>query len=908
MNNLYKVIIGIFALILICICSNSYGQTWNQTFAGQTQQVNTWRGGESFDSFFRVPFVYAKASNLDTCGRIWFDKFNTHFLYVNDCSGLQHIFTMADTALLRSILGGGGSGGGINLSQLNDSLVKYLSKQDSNQYVTSVNGQKGAITIPLTAYLAGYGILFNPSTTFNADTSVLLKWPDTLGATPKIASGNFVLAHSIAKYPIPMYTFKDSSEGQGFNNYWIGFTSPNLNYNGTGASVYIGDSVGQSTGFGNIGIGGYNFHQKDTTSGLFAYSVALGFESQEFAHYGYNPPAAANEGGYNTSEGAYSLNSCQTCHQIVSIGAANLWHDQYSDGITSIGYSSLMNYNDMILYSPGITTVGYDNAANLVYAEHINLFGAFAGRYLKYATNTIMIGDNAGGDQDTCNNCVIIGDYANLTNENIDQNITRNSAIAIGAYSYVDRDSMAVIGGVAGMLKGVAIGNGLKHANAMLQAEANPGTDTVGLFSDRYGNPLFYARQNGQSYTNILTVGSLISTGKINGSTQTITGADTVSTLKVNSTADITFDLTVGTTTPTTISAVGQSIFPFGVNTTGTSSISGAVSTSISDSTIEQNSAGNIVHGAPSLKNTDTTSLIATHSYVLSHSGSTIGNGWGWSLISGLGVTDSSKILTRLDSNQIGGYVTPTQLATNIGDSTNQIRLNFFKNGGNSFGSAATIGTNDANSFSIIQAGVVRALFNSGIMAITGSGTFTGNVSATAGFMAGSVQVNASSGMFIVSPADGAATPTTTGIRISRNVANAVNPTLGIVDSLGSQILSLTGRSSKPYFKVDSFGAVTALGTIGDSVITASGNISFTLLAPKQLQTITFTTTATGTYSIGTTSGGTDISTGVVCTAGVPKDYMIFVRPSTTIGTNTSIFLTVTVGTPGSTIFHISSN
>lgn len=106
MNNPYrKIVIVIAAVILICICANSYGQSYNQTFTGQTTQVNTWRGGESMDSFFRIPFVKAKVSNLDSCGRLYLDKFSTHIFYVNNCTGWQQVFTMADTALLRSILG-----------------------------------------------------------------------------------------------------------------------------------------------------------------------------------------------------------------------------------------------------------------------------------------------------------------------------------------------------------------------------------------------------------------------------------------------------------------------------------------------------------------------------------------------------------------------------------------------------------------------------------------------------------------------------------------------------------------------------------------------------------------------------------------------------------------------------------
>lgn len=105
MNNLFrKIFLWIFGLFLIILSANSHAQTWVQTNQGNTTTLINQKGGMGADLFARIPHRYPFIPNLDSCGRIWIDSLTNEF-YINNCSGKQLIFTLADTDLLRSILG-----------------------------------------------------------------------------------------------------------------------------------------------------------------------------------------------------------------------------------------------------------------------------------------------------------------------------------------------------------------------------------------------------------------------------------------------------------------------------------------------------------------------------------------------------------------------------------------------------------------------------------------------------------------------------------------------------------------------------------------------------------------------------------------------------------------------------------
>jgi hypothetical protein len=324
------------------------------------------------------------------------------------------------------------------------------------------------------------------------------------------------------------------------------------------------------------------------------------------------------------------------------------------------------------------------------------------------------------------------------------------------------------------------------------------------------------------------------------------------------------------------ILSAGISNLPAGL-ITGSLQVNGTTELFTNQSTSNADSGaafhgGAVVSTAPALKVGDTAALIATHSYVLSHSGTTIGNGWGWSLISGLGVTDSTKVLTRLDSNQLKGYVTPTALTVNIADSANVLRNILFKNGGNAFGAASTIGAADNNVFSLIQNNTSRLVFaTSGVNQFTGQVTSTINFVASGGFMTGSINLSSSSGLSFSSPTNGMLLPTATGIVVSENRSDT-NAALKILDTTSLYQLKIVGRNNANEVTIDTNAVINVLGnpllTFTYKAVTGTGSQSVTLPARALIQEILIIPTSGETISVGTTSGGTDISPATAYTAG----------------------------------------
>lgn len=98
-------------------------------------------------------------------------------------------------------------------------------------------------------------------------------------------------------------------------------------------------------------------------------------------------------------------------------------------------------------------------------------------------------------------------------------------------------------------------------------------------------------------------------------------------------------------------------------------------------------------------------------------------------------------------------------------------------------------------------------------------------------------------------------------------------------------------------------GNIAAISTTCDSIISLSGNISFPVNTSQELHTITFTSAATATFSVGTTSGGTDVIATVTCTAGNPNTQVINKVYSVT-GQQT-IFITILTGGAGTNRYDV---
>ena len=288
----------------------------------------------------------------------------------------------------------------------------------------------------------------------------------------------------------------------------------NNNANGY-TDIFIGrgfpGSIQQMTnGGGNIAIGDAFFNDPTSypnnpsfgklTSGFLNTLVGQGSYSQLTSGYfntavGYSNLFSVTSGISNTSIGYGNLKYNTTGNYNLGAGIYGLRNNTVGGQNVALGYSCLIT-SDSGSYN---TAVG---VAALYYMHGNNQYNTAVGGYsalqnmITGNNNTAIGGRRAGYNLTTGNNNTFVGSYAGEGSTAS----ALNNATAIGYQASVQSDNTIILGNNS--IVGVAFGNGLSTANAMLEVQNNTSNNTIINLENSRGAKLLSLDSSGNCFIN----------------------------------------------------------------------------------------------------------------------------------------------------------------------------------------------------------------------------------------------------------------------------------------------------------------------------------------------------------------------------------------------------------------------